>query len=59
MMKYIEICLVVSNKIFKSFLYRYVKKIIPVPWRLCVFTNYDGLENLDRGSPKEHFAKLF
>ena len=40
---------------FSSFLYRYIGKISPGPWRPRFLTNFDGLNNLGRGSPKEHF----
>ena len=55
---YIEIGLVVSDKkIFLSFLYRYIGKISPAPWRPRFFTNPNGLNNLGRGSHKVHFCK--
>ena len=53
-----EIGPVVSDKIFLSFLYRYIGKISPAPWRPCFFTNPNGLNNLGRRSPKEHFCKI-
>ena len=37
---------------------RYIGKISPAPWRPCFLTNPNGLNNLDRGSPKEHFCKI-
>ena len=43
---------------FLSFLYRYVGKISPAPWRPCFLMNPNGLNNLGRGSPKEHFCKI-
>ena len=56
---YIEIGPVVSDKkIFSSFLYRYIGKISPAPWWPCFLTNPNGLNNLGRGSPKEHFCKI-
>ena len=56
---YIEIGPVVSDKkIFKSFLYRYIGKISPAPWWPCFLTNPNGLNNLGRVSPKEHFCKI-
>ena len=56
---YIAIDPVVSDKkIFLSFLYRYIGKIIPAPWRPFFLTNPNGLNNLGRGSPKEHFCKI-
>ena len=54
-----EISPVVSEKkIFLSFLYRYIGKISPAPWRQCFLTNPNGLNNLGRGSPMEHFCKI-
>ena len=41
-----------------SFLYRYIGKMSPAPWRLCFLTNPNGLNNLGRGSPKEHSCKI-
>ena len=56
---YIAIDPVVSDKkIFLSFLYRYIRKICPAPWRPCFLTNPNGLNNLGRGTPKEHFCKI-
>ena len=56
---YIAIDLVVSvKKIFLSFLYRYIGKISPAPWRPCFLTYPNGLNNLGRQSPKEHFCKI-
>ena len=56
---YIAIDPVVSDKkIFLSFLYRYIGKISPAPWWPCFLTNPNGLNNLGRGSPKEHFCKI-
>ena len=43
---------------FLSFLYRYIGKISPAPWRPCFLTNPNGLNNLSRKSPKEQFCKL-
>ena len=43
---------------FYSFLYRYIVKISPAPWRPCFLTNPNGLNNLGTGSPKEHFCKI-
>ena len=43
---------------FSSFLYRYIGKISPAPWWPCFLTNPNGLNNLGRGSPKEHFCKI-
>ena len=54
--RYYEIGPVVSDK--KIFLYRYIRKISPTPWRPRVFTNPNGLYNLGRGSSKEHFYKI-
>ena len=56
---YIAIGPVVSDeKIFLSFLYRYIGKISPAPWRPCFLTNPHGLKNLGTESPKEHFCKI-
>ena len=41
-----------------SFLYRYIGKISPAPWRPCFLTNPNGLNNLGRGSPKKTFCKI-
>ena len=46
------------QKDFLSFPYRYIGKISPAPWRPCFLTNPNGLNNLGRGSPKEHFCKI-
>ena len=43
---------------FLSFLYRYIGKISPAPWWPCFLTNPNGLNNLGRESPKEHFCKI-
>ena len=43
---------------FESFLCRYIGKISPAPWRPCFLTNPNVLNNLGRGSPKEHFCKI-
>ena len=40
---------------FSIYLYRENK---PRPWRPCFLTNPNGLNNLPRGSPKEHFCKI-
>ena len=59
MQNYIAVGRVVSDKmIFLSFLYRYNYKISPAPWRPWFLTNPNGLNNLGRGSPKEHFCKI-
>ena len=64
---YIEIGPVVSDKkIFKVFyIDTYIGKISlppgeisPAPWRQCFLTNQNCLNNLGRGSPKEHFCKI-
>ena len=56
---YMEIGPVVSDKmIFQVFLYRYIGKISPAPWRPCFLTNPNGLNNLGTGSPKEHFCHI-
>ena len=47
-----------TRRVFLSFLYRYIGKISPAPWWPCFLTNPNGLNNLDRGSPKEHFCKI-
>ena len=47
-----------TRRFFKSFLYRYIGKISPAPWWPCFLTNPNGLNNLGRGSPKEHFCKI-
>ena len=43
---------------FLSFLYRYIGKMSPASWRPCYLTNPNGLNNLGRESPKEHFFKI-
>ena len=48
----------VWQEAFSSFLYRYIGKISPTPWRPCFLTNPNGLNNLSRGSPKAHFCKI-
>ena len=59
MQNYIEIGPVVSDKkIFKVFYIDYIGKISPALWRPCFLTNPNGLNNLGRGSPKEHFCKI-
>ena len=57
---YIEIGPVVSaKKIFKVFcIDTYIGKISPAPWGPCFLTNPNGLNNLGRESPKEHFCKI-
>ena len=56
---YTEIGPVVSDKkIFQVFLYRYIGKISPAPWRPCFLMNPNGLNNLGTGSPKEHFCHI-
>ena len=47
-----------DKKIFQNFLYYYIGKIILAPWRQCFLSNHDGLKNLGRGSPKEHFCQI-
>ena len=47
-----------TRRFFLSFLYRYIGKISPAPWRPCFLTNPNGLNNLGRGSPKEYFCKI-
>ena len=54
-----EIGPVVSDKkIFKVFYIDNKGKISPAPWRPCFLMNRNGLNNLGRGSPKEHFCKI-
>ena len=54
-----EIGPVVSEKkTFKVFLYRYIEKISPAPWRPGFLMNHDGLHNLDRGLHKKHFCNV-
>ena len=54
---YIEITLLVSDKkIF--YIDTYLGKISPAPWWPCFLTNPNGLNNLGRGLPKEHFCKI-
>ena len=57
---YIEIGPSVSDKkIFKVFyIDTYIGKISPAPWRPCFLTNPNGLNNLGKGSPKQHFCKI-
>ena len=43
---------------FFIFLYRYIGKISPAPWHPCFLTNPNGLNNLGRELPKEHFCKI-
>ena len=43
---------------FLKFSIRYIGKISPAPWWPCFLTNPNGLNNLGRGSPKEHFCKI-
>ena len=59
MENYIEIGPVVSDKkIFKIFYRDYIGKINHAPWRPCFLTNPNGLNNLGRRLPKEHFCKI-
>ena len=60
LLSYIEIGpLVSAKKIFKVFyIDTYIGKISPTPWQPCFLTNPNGLNNLGRGSPKEHFCKI-
>ena len=56
---YNEIGLVVSDKkIFQVFYKKIIGKISPAPWRPCFLTNPNGLNNLGKESPKEHFCKI-
>ena len=51
--------MVSDKKIFKVFyIDNYIGKISPAPWRPCFLTNPNGLNNLGRRSPKEHFCKI-
>ena len=43
---------------FLKFSIRCKGKISPAPWRPCFLTNPNVLNNLGRGSPKEHFCKI-
>ena len=43
---------------FLKFLNSYRGKLSPAPWRPCFLTNPNGLNNLGRGSLKEHFCKI-
>ena len=47
-----------TRRLFKFSISRYMGKISPLPWRPCLLTNPNGLNNLGRGSPKEHFCKI-
>ena len=47
-----------GQEYFYIFLYRYIGKISPAPWRPCFLTNPNGSNNLGRGSPKKHFCKI-
>ena len=56
-MNYTETTGLISDN--KIFLYIDIKgKISPDPLWPSVFTNHDGLNNLARGSPKEHFCQI-
>ena len=43
---------------FLSFLCSYIGKKSSAHWRPCFLTNPNSLNNLGRGSPKEHFCKI-
>ena len=43
---------------FLSFLCSYIGKKSSVHWPPCFLTNPNSLNNLGRGSPKEHFCKI-
>ena len=45
-----------ENVVF--FLYRYIGKISPAPWRPYFWTNHDGLNNRGRGSQKKNFCQI-
>ena len=47
-----------ASRFFKVFYIDYIGKRSPAPWRPCFLTNPNGLNNLRRGSPKEHFCKI-
>ena len=47
-----------TRRFLKVFYIDYIGKISPAPWRPCFLTNPNGLNNLGRGSPKEHFCKI-
>ena len=46
------------RRFLKVFYIDYIGKISPAPWRPCFLTNPNVLNNLGRGSPKEHFCKI-
>ena len=46
------------QKDFLNFLCSYIGKISSAHWRPCFLTNPNSLNNLGRGSPKEHFCKI-
>ena len=51
--------LVSDKKIFKVFyIDTYIGKISPAPWQPYFLTNLNVLNNLGRGSLKEHFCKI-
>ena len=51
--------MVSDKKIFKVFYIVYIGKLSPAPWRPCFLTNPNGLNNLGRGSLKEHFLQNY
>ena len=40
------------------YIFLYIGKISPAPWRPCFLTNPNGSNNLGRGSLKEHFKNI-
>ena len=44
---------------FLNFHYSYIRQKSPAPWRPCFSTNQHFLKESNKGSPKEHFSKLF
>ena len=42
----------------KFFVYRYIGKISPAPWRPCFLMNHDCLNNLDRGLHKKRSCNV-
>ena len=44
---------------FWSLLYSHIGKMGPAPWQPCFSPNRNNLNNLGRGSPKEHLCELF
>ena len=50
--------LVSDKKSFKTFLYRYTRKISPAPWRQGFLMNHDNLNNLGSESTRKHFCQV-